>query len=102
MTDLNQIRDAVLELLGPYGVRRISVFGSVARGEEDEDSDIDILVGLEQPFRRPLSLFRFVTIEMELETRLGREVDLIADESLSPYVRPYVERDEVVLYEEAV
>lgn len=101
MTDLVQIRDAVLELLGPYGVRRISVFGSVARGEEDEDSDIDILVLLEDPRRRPLGLLAWVGMELELAERLGRPVDLVSEAGLNRHLRPYVEREKVVLYEAA-
>ncbi|NPV08591.1 MAG: nucleotidyltransferase family protein [Anaerolineae bacterium] len=100
MLDFDRIRDEVLELLGPYGVRRIAVFGSVARGEEEEGSDIDILVTFERPLRKPLG-FRLAGIEQELGERLGRRVDLISEEALSPYIRPYVEEEEVVLYEEA-
>ncbi len=99
MADFDQIRDVVLELLEPYGVRRIALFGSVARGEEEETSDIDILVTFERPFRKPLGMLRLVGMERELAERLGREVDLISEEGLSPYIRPYIEEDEVVLYE---
>jgi len=102
MPDLDEMQEAVLELLGPYGVRRISAFGSVARGEADANSDIDILVDREGPFPKPLGLTRLRSIELELGERLGRKVDLVIDESLSPYVRPYVEADKVVVYEEAV
>lgn len=87
-------------LICPYGVRRIAVFGSVARGEEEKESDIDILVTFERPLRKPLG-FHLAGIEEELGERLGRRVDLVSDESLSPYIRPYVEEDEVVLYEKA-
>ena len=101
MTDLNLIRDAVLELLGPYGVRRISVFGSFARGDADADSDIDILVLLEDPRRHPLGLLAWVAIEMELAERLGRPVDLVSEAGLSRHLRPYVDSEKVVVYEAA-
>jgi predicted nucleotidyltransferase len=90
----------VTPLLRPY-VRRISVFGSYARGEATKESDIDLLVDLKPSEARPaLGLFEFIRLEMTLEQELGREVDLITEEGLNPRRRPHIERDMVVLYEE--
>jgi len=69
-----------------YGVVSLKVFGSVSRGEEDEESDIDILVR----FVQPLSLFKLVRLERELSELLGRQVDLVTEQALSPYIRTAV------------
>lgn len=99
MADRERIRDVVLEALRPYGVRRISLFGSTARGEETPESDIDVLVLFEEPRRKPLSLLTWVRIERELGERLGRKVELVSEKALSRHIRPIIEKDLVVLYE---
>lgn len=99
MADKERIRDTVLEALRPYGVRRIALFGSTARGEETPESDIDVLVLFEEPRRKPLSLLTWVRIERELGERLGRKVELVSEKALSRHIRPNIEKDLVVLYE---
>ncbi|HET6595369.1 MAG TPA: nucleotidyltransferase family protein [Anaerolineales bacterium] len=95
-----ELRSKVTPLLRPY-VRRISVFGSYARGEATQESDIDLLVELKPSEARPvLGLFEFIRLEDALKKTLGREVDLITEGGLNPRRRPSIERDMVVLYEE--
>jgi len=96
----DELRAKILPVLLPYGVKRVAVFGSCARGQETPESDIDILVELKPPQERlPIGL-KWFDLEEELSRLLGRKVDLVSDEALSPYIRPYVEREQVVLYEE--
>lgn len=64
-----------------FGVRRVSVFGSFARGEPNDESDVDILVELE-PDRK--SLNNFLDLAEFLEELFGRKVDLVTPESLNP------------------
>lgn len=99
MNRFADLKDKVLPLLKPY-VKRISVFGSFARGEETAESDIDLLVELKPPENRPRLGLEWFGLEEELSCVLGREVELIAEGSLSPYLRPYAEKDLVLLYEE--
>jgi predicted nucleotidyltransferase len=47
-----------------------------------------------------LGLFKLMEFEEVLEKKLGREVDLVTEDSLSPYIRPYVEKEKVIIYEE--
>ena len=95
-----ELSSKVTPLLQPY-VRRISVFGSYARGEATKESDIDLLVELKPSEARPvLGLFEFIRLEEALEQELGREVDLVTEEGLNPRRRPHLERDMVLLYEE--
>lgn len=70
-----------------YGARHIRVFGSVARGEEVPDSDIDFLV----EFPRGYDLFRQrLPLAEKLQDMLGRSVEVIPEHELNPYIRQQV------------
>jgi predicted nucleotidyltransferase len=100
MDRLTNLRNTVTPLLQPYA-RRISVFGSFARGDQSAKSDIDLLIALKASDKRPaLGLFEFISLEQELERKLGCEVDLVTEEGLNIHRRPNIEKDSVVLYEE--
>ena len=99
MNRFTRIRDTVVPALEPYGLRRVAVFGSYARGDDRPDSDIDVLISLEQPRRKPLGYLTLVRLEEELSHALGRKVDLVTDSGLSRHIRPHVEADMVVVYE---
>ena len=77
-----------------YGVNTLAVFGSVARGEDRPDSDIDLLV----TFSRRVSLLRLVALERELSQLLEREVDLQTEAALSPYIRDQILRERRIIY----
>jgi predicted nucleotidyltransferase len=79
-------------------VERAWIFGSFARGEETEDSDVDLLVDLDQS--QPVGL-RFFGMWSELEQLLGRRVDLVTESSLADYARESVNRDKIMVYERA-
>ncbi len=81
-------------MLEEHDVAYAGVFGSVARGEERPGSDVDILI----KFEKPKSLLDIVRLERELSSALGREVDLVTEASLSPYIREGVLRDLRVFY----
>jgi uncharacterized protein len=93
------LREKVLPLLLPY-VKKVSVFGSFARGEDTPESDIDLLVELKPREMRPRLGFKWFGLWDELEEILGRKVDLVSESALSPYVRKHVEGEMVLLYEE--
>lgn len=76
-----------------HGVQNLRVFGSVARGEDRPDSDVDLLADLPSG----LSLFGLGRVEAELEAILGSRVDLIPAAGLKPGARARVERDLVAL-----
>ena len=93
------LRESILPILEPYGVKRIALFGSMARGETTKKSDIDILVDFEEPRRKPLGLFKWAELEEELGKRLGRKVDLVSNAALNKHIRPYVEKEMVIIYD---
>ncbi len=97
---VEQIRTNILSLLLPLGVRRVALFGSIVRGEVGPTSDIDILVTLKPPSERSPIGLKWFNVEAKLSTLLGRSVDLVAEEALSPYLRPYIEKELIVIYEE--
>lgn len=78
-----------------YDVVKLGVFGSFARDEADEDSDIDLLV----EFRRRVSLLKMVALERELSEAVGRKVDLVTEAALSPYLHDTIMKDLRVIYE---
>ena len=88
--ELERLRERVAPILRRLGVRRASVFGSLARGEGDEESDVDLLVELE-PGR---SLLDLAELKVELEEVLGRRVDVITYDSLHPLLRERVLREQ--------
>ena len=101
MDRFTELREKILPVLLPCGVNRIALFGSIVRGEATSESDIDILIKLKPPRERPpLGLFGWIALEEELSRRLGRKVDLISEDGVSPYIRPYIEKEKVILYEE--
>ena len=75
-----------IEALRALGVASLVLFGSVARGEAAESSDIDPLV----EFSRPVGLFDFLEVKEYLESVLGREVDRVPRDSLKPRIRDEV------------
>ncbi|MGC9399137.1 MAG: nucleotidyltransferase family protein [Anaerolineae bacterium] len=89
--DVNQL----IELCRQNDVRRIGVFGSVARREANEQSDIDLVVS----FSKRISLLRMVALERKFSDALGRKVDLLTEAAISPYLREQIKRDLQVLYE---
>lgn len=93
MTWLAQHRSAIRRIATEHGAERVRVFGSVARGEAGADSDVDLLVDL-VPGRDLLDL---VAIKQDVEDLLGREVDVVTEAAVSPYMREAVLRDAIPL-----
>lgn len=86
-------REAILEIAKKYGATKLRVFGSVARGEESPESDIDIIVEME----KGSSLLDIIAIKQDIEELLGRKVDIVTEASISPYIRDTVLREAVNL-----
>lgn len=86
-------REAILEAAARHGARNVRVFGSVARGDADEESDIDLLVDMESG----RSLVDLGGLLMDLRELLGERVDVMTERSLKPRIRERVLREAVPL-----
>jgi predicted nucleotidyltransferase len=95
--DVNQLlrekRSAILQIAAKHGAHNVRVFGSVARGEADEQSDIDFLVDLE-PGRSLLDLGGLL---MDLQELLGQNVDVVTERGLKSRFRDRVLNEAVAL-----
>ena len=89
--DVNRL----IEICRQNHVAKVSVFGSIARGEANERSDIDLVV----EFSQRTSLLSLVALERKLSVALDRRVDLLTEASISPYLREYILKDCRVIYE---
>ena len=87
--------EKLIQICRQNDVAMIGVFGSMARNEATEDSDIDLLV----KFSKGKSLLTLVRLEREISTALGRKVDLLTEAAISPYLRDRIKRELKVLYE---
>jgi uncharacterized protein len=93
-TDLRRLeRDKILEVAARHGAHNVRVFGSVARGEADERSDLDLLVDLDQG----RSLMDLGGLLMDLQEALGVRVDISTERMLRPEIRKRVMSEAVPL-----
>jgi uncharacterized protein len=90
---LKEKRETILRIAAKHGARNVRVFGSAARGEADEESDLDLLVEME-PGR---SLLDHAALWLELQEVLGRRVDVVSDRGIKPRIRERVLREAVLL-----
>lgn len=79
------------DLVERFGVTRLALFGSTARDEAREDSDIDIVVG----FDGPATSKKYFGVQFLLEDQLGCPVDLVTEKALRPELKPFIEREAV-------
>ena len=80
-------------------VNRAYLFGSFSRGEETPESDVDILVDLDKSI--PIGLLQYVSMKLDLQDLLHREVDLVEREELLPFAQESANRDKLLIYERA-
>lgn len=87
---LAEIKPKILEVLKKYKIKKAGIFGSFVRGEQRKNSDVDILI---EP---PKGIgFGFAGIAIELEEKLGKKVDLITYNYISPYIKENILKEEV-------
>jgi len=90
---LEEIKVKIIPVLRRYDVRKASIFGSFVKGEEREDSDIDILV----EFKGEKSLLDLAGLKIELEETLQRKVDVLTYNSLHPLLKDKILQEQKVI-----
>ena len=91
--EIEDIKYKIIPILKRYDVKRAALFGSFVRGEQREDSDIDILV----EFKDGKSLLDLAGLKIELEEALGRKVDILTYNSLHPLLRDKILQEQKVI-----
>ncbi|MCK4466327.1 MAG: nucleotidyltransferase domain-containing protein [Bacteroidales bacterium] len=91
----DKLNMAIQQFFSTQPVLKAYLFGSYSRKKERKNSDIDILIELEDG----VDLFQFVNIKLELEKLLNKSVDLVSANGVSPRLKPYIDKDKVLIYE---
>jgi predicted nucleotidyltransferase len=84
------------DILKKYKVKKIGLFGSYVRGEHKRRSDIDFLVAFDMyAFDRNFKGYsdNFMNLQCALEKLLRRKIDLLTENSISPYIKPYIMKE---------
>lgn len=89
--NLDEIKNKIIPILKEIGVTRAAIFGSVAREEQTDKSDVDILVDL--PIG--MSLFNVIDLEFKLEEAISRKVDLVDYAAIKPSLKSYIMQDQI-------
>ncbi len=85
----------LIDVCRKHAIAWMGVFGSMARGESTPKSDIDLLV----EFEERQSLFDVIHLQQELASALGRKVDLLTKNAISPYLREHILSEVRMIYE---
>ena len=98
--DTQQMIQQIAEYFKTQPVLKAWLFGSYSRGEQRLDSDVDILVQYDR--EQPIGLLRISKMQLMLEHLLGKEVDLVDQETLFPWVEDNVNQDKKLIYARTV
>ena len=91
--DINQIIKMINPVLSRYGIHSASIVGSMAYGNDTDESDIDLVVEID----KPMSLLTFSALKIELEELLQKKVDLLERSALKPRLRQSILSKEIII-----
>jgi predicted nucleotidyltransferase len=92
-----EIKRVIADYFKTQPVLKAWLFGSYSRGEQCEDSDVDILILVDRS--QPVGLFKLSGMHLDLQDLLGLPVDLVTVKGLMDFARDSVERDKILIYE---
>jgi uncharacterized protein len=90
---VEDIESRVISVLRRHGVKKVGLFGSYVRGEAGKESDIDILVEVDDD----MSLLDFASIKVEIEESIGKKVDLVEYSTIKPVLRDKILKEQVII-----
>lgn len=93
--NINELKQKTVPIFEQFGITYAGVFGSIARGDYTDQSDIDLLVTL----GKPMGLFEYMKFIDSLEAVVHRKVDVVTEKSINPRVKPFILKDLTVIYE---
>jgi len=96
LMNINIYKDMLINICRENNVQKLCLFGSVARNEAKQDSDIDLLI----KFSKRKSLLDMVMLENTLSEKIGRTIDLLTESAISPYLKDQINNEMIVIYEE--
>ncbi|HEX2866048.1 MAG TPA: nucleotidyltransferase family protein [Ignavibacteriales bacterium] len=91
--ELRQKRDRILQIASLYGARDLRIFGSIARNEQTESSDVDILAKME----KGTTLLRHISLVHALEEELGIKVDVVSENAIKGRIKENIMREVIQL-----
>ena len=94
--DVKDLQNKLSPIFRHYGVKRAAIFGSVSRGDDSPESDVDVMVKL----GKPMGLVGFVGLVTEMEKVLGRKVDVVTEGGVNKFIEPHILPDLKTIYEE--
>lgn len=92
---MKNYRTTITSILKQYGVKKASIFGSHARGDNVKQSDVDLLIDLPEG----MSLLKLADMKMDIEEHIQKEVDIATYRSIHPLLKEQVLQEQVILYE---
>ncbi len=87
-------RQELIQAAKKNDISYLALFGSYARGQQKQDSDIDFLIS----FDKKKGLFDLISVEQQFSDLLGVQVDLVTKDGLSKYIKPYIQDDIQLIY----
>lgn len=97
----NRYISQISEFFSDKPVKRSYLFGSFARNEESDESDIDILVEIDYKNNK-VSLLDFFGWKLDLEKITLKNINLVASDGISKYIKPIIDKEKVLIYERTV
>ena len=96
MPTFEEIYQNILPFVDEYGIKRVGVFGSFARGEATESSDIDLVFD----FQKDFGLLALSGLKIALEEKLDKKIDIVEFSSLDPSLAESIKDEVIIIYEQ--
>ena len=93
---ISEIQEKITPILRQYGVKKASVFGSVSRGDDRPDSDVDLLVEFGT---QKMDIYEYMQFKEKLEEKLDKDVDVVSEGYINKFLEPYIRPELKTIYE---